>query len=43
MSFNAIREKLNLVVYLDDLEVWAKILQDCVIHFQKIMLMALKF
>jgi hypothetical protein len=29
---SAIKEKLNLIVDLDDLEVWAKILHDLVIY-----------
>jgi hypothetical protein len=39
---NAIREKLNLVVDLDDPILWAKTLQDYAIYFQKIMPMVLE-
>jgi hypothetical protein len=35
MLSNAIREKLNLVVDLDDPILWAKTLQDCAMYFQK--------
>jgi len=39
---NAIKEKLNLVVDLDDPILWAKTLQNCAIYFQKFIPMVLK-
>jgi hypothetical protein len=42
MLHDAIREKLNLVVDLDDPTFWAKTLQDCAIYFQKFMPMVLE-
>jgi hypothetical protein len=42
MLSNAIREKLNLVVDLDDPILWAKTLQDCAMYFQKFMPMVLE-
>jgi hypothetical protein len=42
MLSNAIREKLNLVVDLDDPILWAKTLQDYAMYFENFMPMVLE-